>query len=180
MDNIKNRILRFFIEEPEKEFHVRQLSKLLKKSPTTISKYLKEFEKKRFLKSERKLNHLLFKAHVENKEFKKAKLDYNLDILQESGLIDYLIKQFNYPEAIILFGSFAKAENIPKSDIDLLLISPLKKNIKLEKFERKLGHKIQVFVHSKKDIDKMKQKNKELLNSWINGIVIYGFFEVFK
>jgi len=180
MDDMKQKILRFFIEEPEKEFHVRQLSKLLKKSPTTISKYLKEFEKKGFLKSDRKLNHLLFKSYTESEKFKKLKLNYNLDTLQESGLIDYLVKQFNHPAAIVLFGSFAKAENILKSDIDLLIISPLKKNIKLEKFEGKLGHKIQIFIHSKKDIDKMKQKNKELLNSWINGIVIYGFFEVFK
>jgi predicted nucleotidyltransferase len=168
------------MEEPEKEFHVRQLSKLLKKSPTTISKYLKEFEKNGFLKSERKLNHFLFKAHTESEKFKKLKLNYNLDILQECGLIDYLVKQFNHPEAIVLFGSFAKAENIPKSDIDLLIINPFKKNIKLERFEKKLRHKIQIFVHSRKDINKMKEKNKELLNSWINGIVIYGFFEVFK
>ncbi len=180
MDNIKNKILGFFIEEPGREFHVRQLSKLLKKSPTTISKYLKEFEKKGFLRSESKLNHLLFKACTENKKFKKLKLNYNFDILENSGLIDHIIKKFNHPEAIVLFGSFAKAENILKSDIDLLIISPSKKELKLEKFEKKLRHKIQLFVHSKEEIKKMKDKNKELLNSWINGIVLYGFFEVFK
>ena len=31
---------------------------------------------------------------------------------------------------------------------------------------------------TKEDIKKM--KNKELLNQWVNGIVIYGYFEVFK
>ncbi len=175
-----NKILEFFIKEPEREFHVRQLSKLLKKSPTTISKYLKELEKKRILKSEKKLNHLLFKANNDNKKFKQLKLDYNLNVLQDSGIINYLIEKFNYPEAIVLFGSFAKAENISKSDIDLLILSPLKKEVKLERFEKKLGHKIHIFVHSKKDIEKMKIKNKELLNNLINGIVIYGFFEVFK
>ena len=178
MDNIK--ILKFFIEEPEKQFHVRQLSKILKKSPTTISKYLKELEKKGILKYEKKLNHLLFKANTENEKFKKIKLDYNLEILQDSGLIDYLVKEFNHPEAIILFGSFAKAENNSKSDIDLLIVSPSKKEISLDKFEKKIGYKIQLFVHSDKEINKLKKSNIELLNNWVNGIVISGYFEVFK
>ncbi len=175
-----NQILIFFIKEPEKEFHVRQLSKLLKKSPTTISKYLKNLEKKGILKSDKRFNHLLFKADNENKKFKKLKLNYNLELLEDSGLIDYLVKEFNHPESIVLFGSFAKAENRSKSDIDLLIVSPLKKEIKLNKFEKRLGNKIQLFVHSKKEIEKIKSKNRELLNSWINGIVIHGYFEVFK
>lgn len=157
MDNILN----FFIKEPEKEFHVRQLSKLLNKSPTTISKYLKEFERKKILKSETKLNHLLFKANSKNERFKQLKLNYNLNLLYDSRLIDYIVKKFNYPEAIVLFGSFAKAEDIPTSDIDLLIVSPSKKNIELKEFEKKLGHEIQIFVYSRKDVEKMKGKNKE-------------------
>ena len=172
-------LLESFIREPEKEFHIRQISKLLKKSPTTISRYLKEFEKKGILNSEKKLGHLLFRANTENNNFKQLKLNYNLNLLYDSGLVDSLIKEFNHPEAIILFGSFAKAENILKSDIDLLIISPMKKELNLDKFEKKLGYKIQIFVHSNKEIAQMREKNKELLNNWINGIIIHGFWEVF-
>jgi predicted nucleotidyltransferase len=168
-----------FIREPEKEFHVRQLSKLLNKSPTTISNYLKNLEKKQILKSEKKFNHLFFKANTQNQQFKQSKLNYNLNLLHNLGLIDYLIKQFNHPQAIILFGSFAKAENIPSSDIDLLIINPSKKQVNLKDFEEKTKHKIQLFVHSKKEIDKMKKSNNNLLNNWINGITIHGFWEVF-
>jgi predicted nucleotidyltransferase len=175
MDNI----LKNFIREPEKEFHVRQLSKLLNKSPTTISNYLKKYETEGILKSERKFNHLLFQANIKSKKFKQLKLNYNLSVLGDSGLIDYLIKEFNHPEAIVLFGSFAKAENVPRSDIDLLIISSSKKQLDLKNFEKKIQHKIQLFTHSKKEIEKMKQKNKELLNNLINGITIYGFWEVF-
>lgn len=173
-------LLEFFIKEPEKEFHGRQLSKILRKSPTTILKYLKDYEKQRVLKSEKKLNHLLFKANSESKAFRQLKLGYNLNILNETGLIDYLAEQFNYPEAIVLFGSFAKAEDIPLSDVDLLVVSPLKKELSLEKYEKRVKHKIQLFVHSSSDIMKMKEKNKELLNKWINGIVLFGSLEVFR
>ena len=175
-----DKILELFINEPLREFHIREISKILKKSPTTISKYLKDYKKIGLLLSEDKLNHILFKANLKNKEFKEIKRNYNLNKLNKSGVINHLIDKFNFPEAIILFGSFAKAENIKRSDIDLLVISPLKKEINLGKFGKKLGHKIQLFVYSSKDIKKMKQNNKELLNNLINGRVIYGYWEIFK
>lgn len=176
---MEEKILELFFEQPEKEFYVRGISRILKKSPTTISKYLKKLEKDGLLIKEYRYNHLLFKANNEDSKFKQAKLNYNLKIIRESRVIEYLSEEFNNPEAVILFGSFAKGENIGKSDIDLLVISPLKKDVKLEKFEEKLG-KIQLFVKSSKEIEKMKKTNKELLNSFINGRVLYGRWEAFK
>ncbi len=173
-------ILRLFIEEPEREFHVREISKILKKSPTTISKYLKNYQSKEILKSNLKLNHFFFKANLESKKFKQLKLSYNLKLINNSGLIEFLEDYFDYPETIILFGSFSKAENNKHSDIDLLVISSKKQEPNLKSFENKIGHKIQLFIHSKKELNKLKEKNKELFNNWINGIVLYGFFEVFK
>lgn len=171
-----DKVLEFFIKEPEQEVHIRKISKILKKSPTTISKYLRNFEKQGILKSKRKLNHLLFKANLENEKFKILKLNYNLKSLYESKIINYLVEEFNYPEAIILFGSFSKAENTQKSDIDILVISPLKKDVELNKFEKKLNSEVQLFVYSKKTLKKI---NKELMNKFVNGIVVYGFWEVF-
>lgn len=172
--------MEYFIKEPEREFHVRQLSNLLKKSPTTISKYLKEYEREGILKSEKKLNHLLFKANTENNYFKQKKLCYNLFNINKSGLIDFLEKEFNQPEALILFGSFAKAENTKKSDIDMLVITSNKKDLNIDKFEEKLRHKIQLHIYSKKEIEIMKTKNKELLNNFINGIILLGYWELFR
>src|SRR3989344_6948974 len=106
-----DKILDFFKKEPEREFHIRELAKLTKKSPSTISKYLSKLEKDNLLTSRFKFNHKLFKANSENTSFKDIKLFYNIEILRNSGLMDHLIKEFNHPEAIVLFGSFRKAEN---------------------------------------------------------------------
>jgi predicted nucleotidyltransferase len=167
-------IINYFIKEPEREFHVRELAKLTKKSPTTISKYLKQLKKEDTLLSEKKLNHLFFKANSENPSFKDQKLFYNIKTIRDSGLINHIKYKYD-PEAIILFGSFAKAENIERSDIDILIITPSKKEINLEKFEKKLKHKVQLFLHSKKD-----KINKKLLNTFINGIKLEGYWEFFK
>ncbi len=175
-----DKTLEYFIKNPEKEFHVRELARLAKKAPTTVSFYLRKYEKKGLLKSTRKLNHLFFKANIGSISFKQAKLYYNLTIVYESGLLLFLEEEFNHPEAIVLFGSFANAENTPNSDIDIVVISPIRKEVNLKKFEEKLRHKIQLFVLSRQDIEKMKKKNKELLNNLINGVNLSGYFEVFR
>ncbi len=172
-------ILKCFMEDTEKEFYVREIAKLVKKSPTTVSKYLDRLKGRGILRSRIKFNHLLFRANKENYAFKDLKIYYNIKKLRSSGLIDYLVEEFNSPEAIVLFGSFRKAEDIPGSDIDLLIITPIKKEIKLEKFKKKLGRDIQLFLFSKKEINKMKLRNKNLLNNLINGIVLCGFWELF-
>jgi hypothetical protein len=51
-----------------------------------------------------------------------------------------------------------------------------KKQISLEKFEKILKRKIQVFQH--KNLDEI--KNKNLANNIINGIILNNFIEVFK
>jgi predicted nucleotidyltransferase len=176
----QNKLLKYFFEEPEREFHVRELAKLLKRSPTTISKYLNQLKKTRVLVSERKLNHLLFKANLNSFQFKDLKLFYNIKNIKESGLLNYLNEELNHPQAIILFGSFAKSEDIKKSDIDFFIITPIKKELNIKEFEKKLGHEIQLFLHSTKEIEEMKQKKELLLNSIINGIVLEGYWELLK
>ncbi|MBI2137789.1 nucleotidyltransferase domain-containing protein [Candidatus Woesearchaeota archaeon] len=174
-----DKLLTYFINEPEKEFHVRELAKLAGKSPTTVSKYLHAFAKEHFLTINKSRNHLLFKADTESTAFKDMKVGHNLSLLRKSGLIKHLADEYNQPAAIILFGSFARGENVPQSDIDILVITPVKKEVPVDKFEKSLHHRIQLFLHSAKDIEAMKTLNKELLNSWINGMVVHGYWEVF-
>jgi predicted nucleotidyltransferase len=171
-----DKLLDFFIKEPEKEFHVRELAKITKKSPTTIAKYLGKLKKEGLLYSRRKFGRLLYRADVESGNFRDRKFCYNIKYIRKSGLIAFLEEEFNHPEAIVLFGSFAHAENSKRSDIDILVVSSLKKEVGLVKYEKRLGASIQLFVHEKKEIKQM--KNKELVNKWVNGVVLSGFWEL--
>lgn len=175
MDNITN----IFIQQPNNEYHVREIARMLKISPTTTSKYLNNLKKEGLLISKKERSHLLFKANTENKSYKDLKLYHNIKNIRNSGLIKHLNKELNYPESIILFGSFKKATNTSTSDIDLFILTPTKKTLNLYKFEKILNHNIQLFIYSKKEFEILKKDNKELLNNIINGISLEGFLEVF-
>lgn len=178
----KEAALRHFFEEPNRWFHVREMARMLKLTPTTVSKYLNALYRKGVIIKKPERKHLLFKADTENSSYKDAKIYYNIKLLRECGLIGYLDNKLHYPEAVILFGSYAKGENNKNSDIDLFIISNIKKelsSLNLSEFEKKLKTKIQLFIKNKSDFIKLQKENKNLVNSILNGFVIKGYIEVF-
>ena len=92
----------------------------------------------------------------------------NLMNLKESGLIEELEGKIT-PDAIIVFGSYAKGEDTETSDIDLFLMAQ-EKYLNLARYEKRLQRKIQLFFSE--DIHKLP---KELQNNIINGMVVSGF-----
>lgn len=50
----------------------------------------------------------------------------------------------------------------------------------LNRFEKILHHKVSLFLFSRERIEKMKVGNKELLNNLVNGIILRGFWELFR
>lgn len=172
--------LKYFFEEPNNWFHVREMARMLKLNPTTASKYLNQLYKENILIKKYERKHLLFKASTESNSYKDVKIHYNINSIKDSGLIVYLDKELHYPEAIIIFGSYSKGENDRNSDIDLFVVSNVKKEPDTSTFEKKLKAKIQLFIRSKDEFHKMQKENKNLTNSILNGIVIKGYLEVFK
>jgi len=179
MEN-KLKILKPFFEEPNRKFQIREVARILKKNHTTVRTLLNEFVKKKVLIINNEGIYKSFSADTESGTYKRLKLNYNLSLVYDSGFIEFLEKELNYFEAVVLFGSFAKAENEKNSDVDILIVGSSSKKIDLSKIEKKIGHKIQLFIHSDKEIQEMKNKNKELLNNMLNGIKLYGFWEVFR
>tara|TARA_B100001971_G_C18152189_1_gene516458 strand:- start:541 stop:1086 length:546 start_codon:yes stop_codon:yes gene_type:complete len=172
------KIMELFFNNPNRDFHIRESAKLIAINPMTASKYLDKFVKENLLLKRKERNNILFSANTENILFKEEKKHYNIIKIMKSGLIKYFEKELNYPKSIILFGSYAKGENIQESDIDIFIMSEIKKKFNLEKFEKILKADMQLFIYSKKEFNEMKKKNKELLNNIINGVKLSGFIEV--
>ena len=103
----KLNILKPFFEEPNREFHIRELSRILKINHTSIRQYLNKLTKEDFLEFLKGKVYSSYKAKI-NKKFLNLKLYDNLEKLRISEIVEDLEKKFDYP-AIIVFGSYASA-----------------------------------------------------------------------
>lgn len=162
IDNLN--FLKPFFEDCYSELGVREYSKKVKISPPTASNILKKFHSQGLLKMRKERRYLLFRANRENSLLKDLSFLYWKTNL--SPITNYLINNF-LPKSIILFGSLTKLEVIKDSDIDLCIISPIKKEINLKSFEKKYQRKIQIFV-----FDSVEKINKELRSNILKGVFL--------
>jgi len=163
-------ILKIFFEQPSNKFNVREVARLVKISPATASKKLQELAKISILKQEKERMLLFYRANLESDLYKDMKAFYNIRKIKESGLLDELNK-FYFKPTVVFFGSASKGLDTETSDLDLLILSEKKAGFpQMEKFEKKLRKSLQLFVF--KTIKEI--KNKELINSIINGVVLQG------
>lgn len=166
MLNIFNN-LKPFIEDNYIELGVREYSREIKVSPPTASQILKKFEKENLLKKRWERGYLLFRANRESNLLIDLARIYWKEKLKE--ILDYLDSELHSP-TILLFGSLSKLETTKKSDVDLAIFTNIKKHIQLDKFEKSLNRKIQLFIFE----SLTSIKSKELKLNIINGYIIKG------
>lgn len=165
------KLLKVFLFSPGDSFRLRELSRISKISPPSVINYLKEFEKEELIKTYKKRGVPYYQANVDNENlifYKKLAVLYEL---YDSGLINYLWEKLA-PEAIILYGSYAKGEFTEQSDIDLFIIGKEKK-VDCAEFEKKLSANIHLMFEKE-----AKSIPKNLKNNLCNGIVLKGYFKV--
>jgi len=173
--SIKDKLKEYFFLNPTTKLRVRQIGRIVKVPLPSAIRYAKELEQEEILKSSKIAGVKTYSADRTSRQLLLEKRFFNIRQLFSSGLIDFLIEELSNP-TIVLFGSYARGEDIEKSDIDLYIETISKKKSSLKKFEEKLQRKIQVFSYEKiNDI-----KNKELSNNIVNGITLNGFVEVFE
>ncbi len=157
-----DRILELFYEHPHQSFTVREIAVKTKTPKSTVQQYLLDLKKQKLIDEKNQATRTLL--------FKVKKVNFYIEKIVESGISEKLTQELN-PSCIILFGSIRKGDSTHESDIDLFVEAPLSKNIDLKLYEKKLKHKIQLFIE--KDI---KNLQPQLFNNVINGIKLYGGF----
>lgn len=160
---------------PTAKLRVRQMEREMRLPLPSVIRYCKELEKEGILKKESISGVSTYSADRNSKKFLVAKRLFNIKLIFDSGLIDYIVKEYFNP-VIVLFGSYSKGEDIENSDIDLYVETPKKHKFNLQKFEKILRRRIQVFNY--KNISEV--SNRHLANNIINGVTLNHFLEAFK
>lgn len=160
---------------PNKTFHIRLLEKLTKTSTTAISKAISELKKYGIINLEKTPLTTNIKANQESESYYFYKKIFNLYKLERCGLI-WNLKEAYTPEAIVLFGSYAKGEDIENSDIDILIISTKKTYDPgkfLQEMEKELARKINLHI-----LESIQKSPAEFKNTIANGVVLYGYLKL--
>jgi len=162
------KVLEMFFIEPTRIHFIKEISKRIGLSPSSVRNHMRELLSQKLIKIKRNKPFDGFVANRENDDFIFYKRIYNLYSLKE--LTRYLVNLY-WPKIIVLFGSYSRGEDIEESDIDLLVITKVKKEPDLKRFEKKLKRKINLLV-----IDRIERLDENIRKKIYNGIVLHGGF----
>ncbi len=170
------RVAAVFFSHPTEQFGLLEISRKLRLAHTSTKVYLEKLAKQdsitRTVQKKGARKYPVYQAAINSKGYRTAKKIHNLQAIIDCGVVEF-IEQKLMPKTIVLFGSYQKGEDTEESDIDLY-VQCAPEELSLQPFEKKLGRKIQ--LHFKAEFSLYP---KELKNSIINGIVLYGYLEAF-
>jgi len=167
----KNKIMNLFFNNPNKEFYLREISRLNGIPPSGTFRILNELEKKGLITRNKNKAVTNFKLK-DNEKVRILKRLFNISNIYKSKLADFLADNYNNPTAIVLFGSYSLGENNEKGDIDIAVITKKHKDLDLSKFEKYLGRKIHLL-----EVD-INNVSKEFKNNLANGFVLGGYLSL--
>jgi len=166
-------VLNFFLENPDLDIHIKELSRRLKISPATSKKFCNLFNKENMLTSEKKGNSIFFRLNNFDNYVKLLKKTYAITKIKEN----WKKASVEDLKSVVIYGSYASGEYSNNSDIDILLITR-KKDINhsfILKFQKKIKKEVNVTKMTYIEWQKLKQKKdpfvKEVLE---NNFVIQG------
>lgn len=150
----------------------REISKILKVSPTAVANSIKKLKHAEIIKIEKTKTINFVSFNRENSKAIELKRVENLKNIYISGLSDYLEKELA-GSTIILFGSYSLGMDTNTSDIDIAVIERKEKMLNLEEFEKLLNRKINVNFY-----DSWKKVHEHLRNNILSGILLHGGVEL--
>jgi predicted nucleotidyltransferase len=168
------KILGLLLFSPKNEFHLRGIAKRIDISPPHVRKELENLEEINLIKKRPEGNMILFRVNKDSpiyEELKRMflKTEYLGDFLRDS------LSRMEDMKYALIYGSFAKGEERGSSDIDLLLIGPVKEEHLLKmirKVESEINRDVNYVLWTENEFRKRAREGNSLLANIIKNPVI--------
>lgn len=167
---LQQEILRLLCIKAGEQLTQRQIARFLHVSAAAVGKVLPQLVKEEYVrkKKQNNMNLSFVSLNRDKQEVLHWKRTENLRMLYERALVAYLKEEF--PGAtIVLFGSYARGDDVATSDIDIAVLGRKERKLNLERFEKQLERKIVVNYYPS-----LTGVHKELRENLCNGIVLSG------
>jgi len=160
------KLLELLLFNPQKEFHIRQISRMIGISAPYIAKELKNLKEINLIIEFRKGNLKLFKINKKAPIFEEIKRIF----LKTESFGEILIKNLKNLDVkyALIYGSFASGKESEKSDIDLLIIGDVNEEKILEvirSLELKTAREVNYILWNSKEFEeKIREKHHLLID----------------
>ena len=170
LTNLQQEILRVLFVKVGTSLNQRGIANLLEVSQPAVMKAMPDLEKRDLvkIKQDKESKRWSIELNRENHRVMQLKRVDNLRLIYESGLADFLEKEFA-GGAIILFGSYSYGGDTTSSDVDIAIIGRKDKIINLTNYEKCMERTININFY-----DSFKNIHKNLKENLCNGIVLAG------
>jgi predicted nucleotidyltransferase len=162
---VRVRLLEIFLLDPEKEFHLRDLSRRVGTSPTYVKREMTNLSELGLVTHRRKGNMLLFKANKRALIYGDLKRIF-IKTRSLGALIRQRIRDYDDIKYAVIYGSFAQGVESETSDIDLLVVGSIPED-ELHKvvmeFEEETGREMGYILWTEKEFEEKARERISLL-----------------
>lgn len=173
-ETVKWKCLGRFFQEAEKELYVKELAREIEIGSGSASRACKELKKEGMLKSQEKGKALFYSLKNDEPLVRRLKSAWFISKLMKFR--DCWEDAEN--QSVVLYGSRASGEFISRSDVDILVISNVKKidiEKRFEKLKEKFGYKLTLVVLSLAEWSKMaKNRDRFYIEVLTNHVLLFG------
>ena len=167
------RVLAFFLENPFSEAYLRELSRKLKMSASTVLRCLEKLEKAGLVSRRDEKNASFFKANL-TQEFKAVKIAFSVSKIAKSGVLETIADKSRGLSCFLLFGSASKGEDALASDFDFVLIAS-ESSVSAGELREKLGRDVNLKKYSIGEWKTVSRKNRAFyLDVMANSFALLG------
>lgn len=161
----KRKILKLFLINPEKKFHIRGIEKILNEPFNAIRRELNYLQKGGLLISWKEANLKYFQI---NKNFPLLSEFRKIINLSEGigDLIKERVNKLGKIDLAFIYGSVARGEENIKSDIDLFIlgnINEIELHYSISEIEKEIGREINYVMMTKNEFNKRLKSNEPFI-----------------
>jgi predicted nucleotidyltransferase len=158
-------ILEEFLLNANTEYHIRELSRIIKISPIYVQRELRNLESLGLLSSRKKGNMILYKLQTKS----PIADDLKRIFLKTESIGKEILRGLDANEKIkyaLIYGSFAKGTELATSDIDLLVVGSIVEDeilSSISKAEKRIGREINLILWTEKEFLQKVKENVTLV-----------------
>jgi len=165
LKNSKGEILKLFFQDPEKEYYLREIARILGKEPGFFQEAINKLVNEGILKDERRADLRYFKLNKNYPIYEEIKKIISKTVGIEARIRE-IIDNLKGAECAFIFGSIAKNQESSNSDIDLMIIGGIDQDQLIKEInqaEDELKREINYHLYSREEVIKQLRINNDFL-----------------